>query len=209
MDGEPKGLHVENPLGRRAPQLSCDCVAAFNHCQRGAFWRVPFHIFGKQRGEFVPGVSGDECQIVELDNGKLLFDNNLADLNYGNGGGEWLGYRKTDASFMVYFNKTFTAENVYLNMLQNIGGYIFPPASVEVWGGTEKDKLKLLGKITPEMPKKENKDDATKLVQEKISFVPSQIKYMKIVAKPLQKLPAWHGGKGEPAWIFLSEVVVN
>ena len=142
-------------------------------------------------------------------NGKLLFDNNLADLNYGNGTGEWLGFRKTDAAFMVYFNKTFSAENVYLNMLQNIGGYIFPPVNVEVWGGTEKDKLKLLGKITADMPKKENKDDAAKLIQQKISFAPFKIKYMKIVAKPLSKLPVWHSGKGEPAWIFLSEVVVN
>lgn len=139
-------------------------------------------------------------------NSKLLSDNNLADLNYGNGAGEWLGYTKTDAAFMLYFNKTSTAQNVYLNMLENTGGYIFPPVSVEVYGGTEKDKLKLLGKVTPQMPKKY--EDA-KMMQEKISFPPSQIKYMKIVAKPLAKLPSWHDGKGKPAWIFVSEVVVN
>lgn len=159
------------------------------------------------------GVNPDSIQLLtqpdpkyKAPNGKLLSDNNLADLNFGNSTGEWLGYRKKDAVFMLYFHDNFTAQNVFLNMLENTGGYIFPPVSVEVWGGTEKNKLKLLGKITPQLPK-EYRD--AKMIQEKISFTPSQIKYMKIVVKPLSKLPKWHDGKGEPAWIFLSEVVVN
>ena len=66
MDGEPKGLHVENPLGRFAPQLPCDCDAAFYHCKRGAFGRVPFHIFGKQRSEFVPPFRLTKAELREL-----------------------------------------------------------------------------------------------------------------------------------------------
>jgi hypothetical protein len=160
------------------------------------------------------GVNPDSIQLLTKPdpkytspNGKLLSDNNLSDVNFGNNPGEWLGYRKMNAEFMLYFHEKFDAQNVYLNMLKNIGGFIFPPVSVEVYGGTEKDKLKLLGKIEPEMPKKGDYD--TKLIQEKISFASAQIKYMKIVAKPLQKLPSWHDGKGQPAWIFLSEIVVN
>jgi hypothetical protein len=159
------------------------------------------------------GVNPDSIQLLTKPdpkytspNGKLLSDNNLADLNFGNSTGEWLGYRKNDAAFLLYLNKNFTAQNVYLNMLENTGGYIFPPVSVEVWGGTEKNNLKLVGKITPQMPKK-NED--AKLIQEKISFAPAEVKYMKIVVKPLEKLPKWHDGKGQRAWIFLSEVVVN
>jgi hypothetical protein len=135
-----------------------------------------------------------------------LSDNNLADLNYNNSTGEWFGYRKTEAAYMLYFNDDITAQNVFLNMIENTGAYIFPPVTVEVWGGAEKNKLKLLGRITPQMPKKY---EEAKLIQEKISFAPSQMRFMKIVAKPLPRLPSWHGGKGEPAWIFLSEIVVN
>ncbi len=159
------------------------------------------------------GVNPDSIQLLTKPdpkftspNGKLLADNNLADLNFGNSTGEWLGYRKNDAAFLLYLNKNFAAQNVYLNMLENTGGFIFPPISVEVWGGTEKNNLKLLGKIIPQMPKKY--EDA-KMIQEKISFAPAEVKYVKIVAKPLQKLPKWHDGKGQRAWIFLSEIVVN
>ena len=159
------------------------------------------------------GVNPDSIQLLSKPdpkytspNGKLLSDNNLADLNFGNSTGEWLGYKKNDAGFLLYLNKDFTIQNVYLNMLENTGGYIFPPESVELWGGTEKDQLKLLGKITPQMPKKY--EDA-KMIQQKISFAPAEVKYLKIIAKPLQKLPKWHDGKGQRAWIFLSEIVVN
>jgi hypothetical protein len=159
------------------------------------------------------GVDPDSIQLLtqpdpqyKAPNGNLLSDNNLADLNYNNSTGEWLGYRKTEAAYMLYFNDDITAQNVFLNMIENTGAYIFPPVTVEVWGGAEKNKLKLLGRITPQMPKKY---EEAKLIQEKISFAPSQMRFMKIVAKPLQRLPSWHGGKGEPAWIFLSEIVVN
>jgi hypothetical protein len=159
------------------------------------------------------GVNTDSIELLtqpdpkyKASNGKLLSDNNLADLNFGNSTGEWLGYRKKNAELLLYFHDNFTAQNVILNMLENTGGYIFPPVSVEIWGGEEKNKLKLLGKITPQMP---TKYEDAKMIQEKISFEPSHIKYMKIVTKPLSKLPTWHDGKGEPAWIFLSEVVVN
>src|SRR5262245_31119860 len=72
MEVEPKGLHVENPLGRLAPQLPCDCVAAFNYCKRSAFWRVPFNIFGKQRGKFFP-VACRQGFIIRLDQSPRLF----------------------------------------------------------------------------------------------------------------------------------------
>ncbi|MNY68403.1 hypothetical protein D3C86_2061590 [compost metagenome] len=40
-------------------------------------------------------------------------------------------------------------------------------------------------------------------------FEPQQLSCIKLVAKPLSKLPAWHPGKGEKAWVFVDEVFVN
>jgi hypothetical protein len=159
------------------------------------------------------GVNPDSVQLLSQPdpkytspNGKLLFDNRLGDINFGNSPGEWLGYKKKDAAFMLYMHNSVTVQNVYLNMIENTGGYIFPPVSVEVWGGMEKDNMKLLGKIAPGMPKKYSDG---KMIQEKISFAPSQVRFVKVVAKPLQRLPSWHDGKGEPAWMFLNEIVMD
>jgi hypothetical protein len=33
-----------------------------------------------------------------------------------------------------------------------------------------------------------------------------EYKYFKIVAKPLSKLPSWHPGAGQKAWVFIDEI---
>jgi len=207
LDGsEPDS--VNSPLYKEPVKMNASATLVARAFKKGWYGSEPaLSVYLKK------GVNPDSIQLLTKPdpkytspNGKLLSDNNLADLNFGNSTGEWLGYRKNDAAFLLYLNKNFAAQNVYLNMLENTGGFIFPPLSVEVWGGTEKNNLKLLGKIIPQMPKKY--EDA-KMIQEKISFAPAEVKYLKIVAKPLQKLPKWHDGKGQRAWIFLSEIVVN
>lgn len=135
---------------------------------------------------------------------KLLIDDDLGDISFGNGG--WYGYQKTDAAYFLYFDNAVSVKSVLLNMLKNTGSFIFPPVKVEVWGGADKEHLKLLGTINPRIPEK---DEPAALIQEQVSFAPSQIKCIKIIAQHLKVLPAWHAGKGQPAWVFVSEVVVN
>jgi hypothetical protein len=134
----------------------------------------------------------------------LLSDKELGDQTTDNG--KWLGYTKNDAVYLLYFNNVVTVHRVLLNMLQNTGPYIFPPASLELWGGTDAQHLKLLAKLTPKMP---GKDEPASLIQPKLLFDPTQVKVLKIVAKPIRALPKWHSGKGKPGWVFINEIVVN
>ena len=136
--------------------------------------------------------------------GKLLDDKDLGDMSFGNG--QWLGYTKNTGQFYFHFDKAINAKNVSLTTLKNVGSYIFPPVTVEVWGGMEKERLKKLGEIHPKMPAK---DDTPSLEQEQISFASSQVKFLKIVAAPIKSLPKWHPSKGKPGWVLVSEVVVN
>lgn len=135
---------------------------------------------------------------------KILFDDDLADINFTTGG--WLASQKNDVSFLLYFKNTVTAKNVLLNMLNNTGSYIFPPVKIEIWGGTDKTNLKLLGTVAPKVPEQ---NQAVSFIQPQVSFSPAQVKYLKIVVQHLKALPAWHDGKGQPAWVFISEVVIN
>jgi hypothetical protein len=134
----------------------------------------------------------------------LLSDNELGDVNFGNGG--WLGYKKNDAIFYLYFNKAVTVEHVLLNMLKSTDQYVFPPVKLEVSGGMDKQHMKLLGTLTPQMPKQ---NEPPVLIQPQIKFHATEVKYMKIVAQPIKSLPSWHEAKGERGWVFISEIVVN
>jgi uncharacterized membrane protein YphA (DoxX/SURF4 family) len=121
--------------------------------------------------------------------------------------GKWLGYRDTDFQTYLFFRKSVHAQSVTISMLQSINGYIFPPVKVEVWGGANENNLKLLKTITPDRPVKETQNVDNLAIE--ADFQPQYISCIKIKAVPLNKLPAWHPGKGEKAWIFVDEVFVN
>jgi hypothetical protein len=134
----------------------------------------------------------------------LLTDGDLGDLNLGNG--EWLAYQKNDAAYYFHYTKPVTVSQVLLNMLRNTGASVFPPATLEVWGGPDKDHLVQLAARSPVMP---SKNEPSSLATETISFKPASVKVLKIVAKHVTKLPSWHNAKNKPGWVFISEVVVN
>ncbi|TLV03910.1 FN3 associated domain-containing protein [Dyadobacter luticola] len=120
--------------------------------------------------------------------------------------GKWLGYNE-DFQGYLYFNKPVEASKITLSMLRNLGGSIFPPTKIEVWGGADEKSLKLLKTLNPEMPAKDIPGVETMLFE--ATFAPQQLSCIKLVAKSLAKLPAWHPGKGNKAWVFVDEVFVN
>jgi uncharacterized membrane protein len=136
--------------------------------------------------------------------GKLLSDADLGDLNFG--GGKWLGYMNNPAIVLFNFNKAVTVKNAMINALKLTGSYIFPPVTLEVWGGTDKTKLKLLGRMNPPVPLK---NEAGTIEPYQIDFPAATVNYIKVVAKPIPVLPKWHEGKGQKGWAFLSEVLFN
>ncbi|MEJ7738482.1 MAG: c-type cytochrome domain-containing protein [Chitinophagaceae bacterium] len=134
----------------------------------------------------------------------LLTDLSLGPLEFRNE--EWLGYHKNDAGYYLYFNNAVTVRSVLFHLLQNTGAHIFPPVKLDIWVGMEKGQLKPIGSLTPRMPKK-NEDPLQ--VTEELEFAPQQVKAIRILVRRLNVLPSWHKEKGKPAWVFLSEIVVN
>lgn len=118
----------------------------------------------------------------------------------------WLGYREKPFEALFTFAQPTPVRALTLSIGKNIGGFIFPPASVEVWGGPDKAHLTLLQKIQPEQPTKDQ--------SARVEAIQSQLKagnysVIKLIARPVAKLPAWHPGKGQPAWVFVDEVFFN
>ena len=156
------------------------------------------------------GIKPDSIQLATLPDekykgaGKLLSDGDIGDTNFGNG--QWLGYTKNNGTFYLYFRNEVKVYNVLLTILKATGSSVFPPVSVEVWGGMEKTHLKQLGKVTPVLPAKE---EPSKLIPLQISFAPLAVKCLKIISQPIKKLPKWQSEKGKPGWAMVSEIVVN
>jgi hypothetical protein len=81
------------------------------------------------------------------------------------------------------------------------------PVSIELWAGTEKNNLKMIQKIIPTEPKKE--DTSTKVDAIVFQAPVQSFKYYKIIAKPNSKLPEFISKKREKGWLFVDEVIFN
>jgi uncharacterized membrane protein len=134
----------------------------------------------------------------------VLIDADKGDFSFGSG--KWLGFHKNDLSALLYYRKPVIIKDLTFSSIIDIGAYIFPPASLEVWGGPDEHHLVQLGTLTPPQPEKLTPAYMTNY---RIDFPPQKIRCLKVVAGPVKKLPEWHPGKGKPGWIFFDELLVN
>lgn len=137
-------------------------------------------------------------------NATLLTDGEKGDQNFRSG--KWIGYRGIPMQAVFYFDTLKTISSVTVSTLINISGYIMPPHQIEVWAGNELSHLRLIKKISPEQPVKPVPDF---MKGYEVNFNPVKEKYLKVVVAPVNKLPAWHPGKGDRGWAFVDEFFFN
>lgn len=141
---------------------------------------------------------------------KTLVDHELGDLNFGNG--KWLGYSKNNMEFLLLFNKSTALREINFNTLVNTASHIFPIQTISIEGSEDgkhfhaiqqKDYTEITKafKAEPNI----NQSQAFKVLLPK----GTSYRYYKVIVRNLKKLPVWHSGKGNPAWIFIDELFIT
>ncbi|MCC6290045.1 MAG: chitobiase/beta-hexosaminidase C-terminal domain-containing protein [Chitinophagaceae bacterium] len=93
----------------------------------------------------------------------------------------WAGVRNNDMDLVALFYKPITISSFGLHyMLEETTG-IYPPELVEIWGGENESKLKLLATIKPPLPEKGGKPSLETL---ETLFKPQIVSHLKIIVKP-------------------------
>lgn len=118
----------------------------------------------------------------------------------------WLGYREKPLEAVFFFSTPRELKNMTVSMLEKIDSYILPPQSIEVWGKPVSGPEQLLGKISPVQP---TAGRPRKTTYFDVPLPPQKYREIRIRVKNVNPLPAWHPGKGTPAWVFVDEVVFN
>jgi uncharacterized membrane protein len=138
------------------------------------------------------------------DANKILTDRDLGDpTDFGT---RWLGFRKNEALFVFDLGVVKKIKEVSVNVLQSLRPFLFPPASLTVWGSQDEKNWQLLKTIDPPTPKGFYPSADTVF---QLHFTPAAIRYVKLKGVPIKHLPAWHPAKGQPGWFFLSEIMIN
>lgn len=131
-----------------------------------------------------------------------LFDGTKGDAGAFTGD-SWLGYKDKPFESWIFYENPPAISHLTLSYALNRVSYIMEPVSVEIWGGNDKKSMKLIKK--ERLP--QAKDYGTNRVAGiDLQFNPTTFSHYKVVAEPLRKLPSWHRGKGDKAWVFIDEL---
>ncbi len=139
------------------------------------------------------------------DGPQTLIDGITADVDWRKG--NWLGFQYQDFECLVDLRKITSLDHFSLECLQDSRSWIIYPGSVSYFGSMD-------GKIYESIASIDNQikaDDYNLQLQRFEKKLPYKVnyRYVKIVAKNFGKLPEWHPGKGDEAFIFVNELEIN
>lgn len=133
---------------------------------------------------------------------KTLIDNqkgivNLYDSN-------WIGVNES-LSAIVDFGVPRNLHSLKVCYLTNTGAWIFPPKIITVFGSDNGKDFEKLSTKTLKMP---TANTASEIRYADIALKTNS-KYIKVHIDNFDKIPDWHDGKGNSAWIFMDEWIFN
>ena len=121
--------------------------------------------------------------------------------------GNWLGYRNQDFVIEMGFKKPVILTEIVLSTLTSVALESFPPSEVQIWVSSNGATFSLAGKINPVIPGEKAPIQRSMITCPTNKKLP--ITSLKIIAKPLKKMPPWHKNPGNQAWFFIDEILLN
>lgn len=134
---------------------------------------------------------------------------NVADLVSGgdnHADGKWLGYHGQPMNVSFHFNEAIDLDTIGISLKQLYGAHIYPPKTIQVWGGADSAGARLLNSFEPVLEKPESVS-ANRIVD--IPATAEAIRYLRLEVKPFVPIPQGYPAEGDPAWIFVDEIILN
>lgn len=120
--------------------------------------------------------------------------------------GRWLGFYNTDFEGIFDFGEPQEISSVSFNTNVNQGDWIFDAAGVEVSVSDDGENFRKVFSKDFEVP---DKFQDAHITNHSYTFDKVNARYVKVIVKVLDKIPAWHGGAGSPTFLFIDEVTLN
>ena len=118
--------------------------------------------------------------------------------------GKWQGYKGQDFEAIVDLGKMQFVKEVQTGFLQDVQSWICFPTDVEFEISSDGINYTKAGFVNTNM-NIESKDLEIKDFGIPIN---KEARYIKVIAKNYGTLPQWHPGAGDPAWIFIDEIII-
>jgi hypothetical protein len=142
---------------------------------------------------------------------KTITDNKKGFAENYRGDAAWLGYREEPFDATFSFAGNTAIHEIVVSYARNTPSFLFPPAAVEVWGGSDINKFELLREIRQAMPADYGR---TQIEAIRIPLDGAQFRHYRVVVRPFAQLPTWHHEnkketKDKRTWVFIDEIFFN
>ncbi len=133
-----------------------------------------------------------------------LIDRKSGSLNFRDG--NWLGYNFGPVTVTIDLGKKKGIQEIILSTLTSTGAWIMPPHAIQSFFSKDGKTFEEGQTLTIISPKDHTSGGKSYY---KVQNEAGKVRYVKLVIQPLKALPEWHPGKGNPAWVFLDEIIIK
>lgn len=117
----------------------------------------------------------------------------------------WLGFENEDLEAVIDLGEETDVSEVSADFLQHPLDWVFLPKWVDISVSLDGTSFVPIAHLTHDVPQ----DKGKIFLHNFRAKVNTRTRYIKIRAESLKLCPPWHRGAGQPAWIFIDEVIVN
>ena len=133
----------------------------------------------------------------------------LVDGLKGNGNyktGRWIAFYKNDLDATIDLQQPTEISSAAITTCVEKGDWVFDARSFSVEVSEDGENFtKVASEAYPAMTEK----DPNGLHEHQLTFAPVETRYVRVIVQSEQKIPAWHGGKGNPGFLFVDEITLN
>ncbi|MEJ1242397.1 c-type cytochrome domain-containing protein [Chryseolinea sp. T2] len=126
---------------------------------------------------------------------------------FSRGDKEYLGYIDNDFQVLLDMGRDTELSEVTISYLEDGANGAFAPESIELWTGSDKERLSMVASQSSALPSMERAAGKGVIV---LKFPRQTARYIRVKAKRFKTLPEWNKnhGKGKPEF-FVDEVSLN
>lgn len=134
----------------------------------------------------------------------VLVDGMTGNMNYKTG--RWIAFYTNDLEAVIDLKEATEISSMTLHTCVEKGDWIFDTRGITVSVSDDNQTFK---EVASEAYPAMKESDPNQIYTHELKFDPVKTRYVKVKALSEQKIPSWHGGKGNPGFLFVDEIILN
>ena len=140
----------------------------------------------------------------EFSGATVLVDGMTGNMNYKTG--RWIAFYTNDLEAVIDLKGATEISSMTLHTCVEKGDWIFDTRGITVSVSDDNQTFK---EVASEAYPAMKESDPNQIYTHELKFDPVKTRYVKVKALSEQSIPSWHGGKGNPGFLFVDEIVLN